>query len=128
VDQTTDNVELLPFAEIQAIFKKQMSLSYAYSAETESDQPLDYRRIIIEKIQLGYMRVQRQGRDGEYLMIPVWDFYGYEAMKFEDPVTAAQWVYFTLNADGEMEEREPYQSYLTVNAIDGSIIDRRMGY
>lgn len=57
------------------------------------------RTIEIERIELGLMRVLEPNSLDSGVLIPVWDFYG---------------------PSGE--------TYLTINAIDGSIIDRRVGY
>jgi len=56
-------------------------------------------------------------------MTPVWDFYGYESLKMQDPAAAVK-KQFTINADGEYVSNTFGKSYLTLNAIDGSVIDR----
>jgi hypothetical protein len=49
------------------------------------------------------------------LLIPVWDFRGYE--------------YVSGDIEGSyLVESNGYKSFLTINAIDGSIIDRSSGY
>lgn len=53
-------------------------------------------------------------------MIPVWDFFGKITYQTEEPGKAVQ--------DPEMTEDYLGQSFLTINAIDGSIIDRSAGY
>lgn len=53
----------------------------------------------VSKITLGYMRVRSMNAPDTYELIPVWDFF-----------------------EGE------FDSLLTVNAIDGTIIDRDYGY
>ena len=57
------------------------------------------RTIEIERIELGLMRILEPDSLDAGVIVPVWDFYG---------------------GSGE--------TYLTINAIDGSIIDRRVGY
>lgn len=57
------------------------------------------RTIGIERIELGLMRILEPDTLDTGVVVPVWDFYG---------------------GSGE--------TYLTINAIDGSIIDRRVGY
>ena len=60
------------------------------------------------------MRIMRKNKLGEYLTVPVWDFIG---------------IHQNLR-----EGAEPYtspsgdQSYVTINAIDGSSIRRDWGY
>jgi hypothetical protein len=68
----------------------------------------------ISKISLNLMRVQS---GEEYFLIPVWDFYG--------DITR-------LKKDGnetiEMKFVQDSSILMTINAIDGSIIDRHYGY
>ena len=47
------------------------------------------------------------------LLIPVWDFYGYETITY---------------ADGQTLTMPDVYSMLTINAVDGSIIDVKKGY
>ena len=64
--------------------------------------------IHIDRITFGYTRVQMRDAPERYIMIPVWDFFGMSD---------------TAN------ETEPYQydSLLTVNAMDGTIVNRSWG-
>ncbi|MCL2671740.1 MAG: DUF6034 family protein [Clostridiales bacterium] len=141
LERSAENVQLLPFEDIQAIFKSQMPMSCAllpytidgYIGQTPTKYPLLYRRIVITEIRLGYMRVLRQGTEGEYLMIPIWDFCGYDTAKLADPNDFEN-LWITLDENGEFNMNDPFlmwgnsQSYLTINAIDGSIIDRHSGF
>lgn len=120
------NVNVLQFEDIQDVFRKQIIIDNIYTSISEITTILE-RNIVIEKAKLGLMRVLRQGSENEYLMIPVWDFYGYEVITFEDPETARE-MQFDVNENGEYMLKNMYQSYLTINAIDGSIIDRQQGY
>ena len=59
--------------------------------------------IEIDRIELGLMRVYEQNNLDTGVIVPVWDFYG------------------KINGKSE-------GTYLTINAVDGSIIDRVGGY
>ena len=65
--------------------------------------------IKIEQIKLGMMRCRLS--ESRYVYLPVWDFIGDCTYKIDDI------------PDGEYNV-----SFLTINAIDGSIIDRVAGY
>lgn len=56
--------------------------------------------IAVQEVRLGYMRVREDGRERKGTMIPVWDFFG---------------------------TRKDI-SFMTINAMDGTIIDRELGY
>mgnify|MGYP005831456645 FL=1 len=63
----------------------------------------------IHEVKLGLMRITEQNSKDTGLIIPVWDFMG----TYEEKET-----FFD----------DTYTSLLTINAIDGSIIDRGLGY
>ena len=108
-----DNVVLLPFDEILRVFRSQILYHYYLDpAKPNETDPIFH--MVITDIRFSYSRVKRQNADTYYL-IPVWDFMGYG---YDDdiPNTAL------------LQERYAHQSFLTINAIDGSIIDRNLGY
>lgn len=112
-----ENVELKPFDEIKQIFKQQI-LYHVYEEDGKADT------LKINQVRLGYMAVPEKGDISNYRMIPVWDFIGpsfsdEEYAKITDPKNNEEGATVIPNED---------ISYLTVNAIDGSIIDRNLGY
>ena len=74
----------------------------------------------IERIELGLMRIAQPGSD-EYLVVPVWDFYG-------STILSSERASYTDEEYWQKINHFYGRSFLTVNAIDGSIIDRKMGY
>jgi hypothetical protein len=58
------------------------------------------------------------------MMIPVWDFFGEYVSKFKDKDS----TFMPLNANNELITMQYGYSFLAINAIDGSIIDRSLGY
>ena len=69
----------------------------------------------INEVRLGYMRVREDGNAGEATMIPVWDFIGTRSITYEGEEAA-------------YDESSVFNSWITVNALDGTIIDRDLGY
>ncbi|MFA5675793.1 MAG: DUF6034 family protein [Christensenellales bacterium] len=110
------NVPLLPFNEIQEKAKQQLILSAPFIDEVN----VISNKIHIDKITLGMTCIQSQNNDGEYLLVPVWDFFGYSVTKYKQGCGDPAY----LNENNEMTENELGHSYLTINAIDGSIIHR----
>lgn len=98
------NVALLDFTEIQYIFEKQM-----FYQRTWTFPGMKNTTIRIEKVKLGMMRVRL--RENKYIYLPVWDFIG-------------DLTYVSDGVEGGMYN----VSFLTLNAIDGSVIDRGVGY
>ncbi len=98
----------------------------------EADQMLDENRakihennIIIDDIKLGYMRVTTGPEDYNYTLVPVWDFIGRESIRLDVTNKKSGEVFET---ETEMPEYGDCHSFLTINAIDGTVINRRKGY
>lgn len=101
-----DGIFLLPFSEIQSIFESAVSESVM---SFQNEYGLQISQITVDHVQFGYARVSDTGSDGE-LLIPVWDFYG--------PWDEISEVVDSTDKRGE-------KSWLTVSAIDGTILERR---
>ena len=96
----TEDSSLIPFSEVEKIFEKMIAVKYA---NTQSI-------IAIENIRFGYARVAEQNQSGSALLVPAWDFFG----------TISDFNGISLSDYGT--------SLITINAIDGSIIDLARGY
>lgn len=104
-EQLVDHVELMSFPEIIEIFGQMMPIRY----ENSSD------KITVNKITLGYAKIYDPGLDSATgLLVPVWDFFGTRETTLADGQTHT-WTDFTT-------------SFLTINAADGTVIDRGLGY
>ena len=102
-----ENVALLPLEDILDVFKQQIFRSiYLDPAEKGKTETHEY--MTITRIVLSYMMVKKKDASNERYLLPVWDFMGYTS--------------------GPSKEWFSGQSLLTINAIDGSIIDRNAGY
>ncbi len=99
-----ENVPLLPFSQIMEIFSGVAPMSIASAERAESNL------LSIDRIVLGYMCVPIKSDVTRYQMIPVWDFFG------------------DRTVNGKSHVDEVMESWLTINAIDGTVIDREYGY
>jgi hypothetical protein len=125
----TENIPLLPFKKIMERFNQQIFISGAWGQDIlpngEDDEVIiESKNICIDKISLGLARIKRQDHNGEYLLVPVWNFYGTDTTKYKE----TKCVEFYTNENYEVVSRIFGHSFLTINAIDGSIIDRSLGY
>ena len=101
---------VLPFDEILRVFSGTF-----LSTNTWSDVALDAQRCYeIGEIRFGYTRIREQSVYDKGLLVPAWDFYGTR-------------IYEPGNDAGEIPCL-PDRSIFTINAIDGTIIDRAQGY
>lgn len=106
--ETLDSdVEIMSFDEIKSVFEKQMPLQvYSENANLE---------IVIKKVSLTLMPVLMKNSK-DMVTVPVWNFLGYH-----------------YNPD-DMEQKQKtidanfLCTYLTINAIDGSVINSAQGY
>ena len=107
----TENVKLMDFNSIIKIYEQMMEVSNADITEFEAN-----RTYHIKKIVLGYARIYDPTTDSDTgLLVPVWDFFGG----------------FDAEGDGFSEKNNgeySTQSFMTINAIDGTVIDRELGY
>jgi hypothetical protein len=102
-----EKATLLPFEQIKKIFENMILTKYGASGTEEAESA----SINITSVRLGLTRVAEQNNNAYGLLVPAWDFFG---------------VYDTGN--GYPIGYDGFESLLTINAVDGSIIDRQVGY
>lgn len=109
----TENVKLMDFDSIIHIYEQMMEVSNADIVNYEAK-----RTYHIRNIRFGYTRIYDPAADNDTgLLVPVWDFFGsFDSTDLGGTVTN--------RGSGERST----QSFLTINAIDGSVIDRSIGY
>ena len=109
----TENLNLLPFSEIMKTYEKMMVVTNADNMEYEKSRVYDVDRIV-----LGYARIYEPSTDPHTgLLVPVWDFFGSRKVEGD----------YDGNSYSDITDY-PNWSFLTINAVDGSIIDRDLGY
>lgn len=107
----TENVELMDFDNIIEIYEQMMEISNADISEFEKS-----RTYHIKKITLGYSRIYDPTVDNTSgILVPVWDFFGGFDIENDE---------YSEKNSGEHSQ----QSFMTINAIDGTVIDRELGY
>jgi len=112
METITENASLLPYAQIQSIFERMMPIVFSHYNAADLAATCS---VSINRITLGYMRIKEQNADGSGLIVPVWDFFG-SYFRSDDP------------AGTSLRGSDGFESVLTINAINGSIIDRTSGY
>lgn len=119
-----ENAKLLPFETIQEKARKAFGRIMYPGWGGDGDKVL-YYRIIINDIRLGYMNIKRAG--GGYSTIPVWDFFGYYYGGYASQESSG-WADLDENNEHMFSAHGGATSMLTLNAIDGSIVRRAVGY
>ncbi len=111
-EQRMENVQMLSFPEIADIFAQIIQIQNADMGNT------DERKITITKIALGDMRIYDPSVDSTIgTLVPVWDFFGFQ----EHAGTYEGESYYSKEAYSN-------RSFLTINAADGTIVNRSLGY
>ena len=105
-----ENVTLLPFDDILRIFGSIAPLSIQSEERDVEKDRLPYANTWhIKEIRLGYMPVLVKDGGGTWELRPVWDFFGIRTTAFT-------------------YDDRPCNVALTIDAIDGTVIDRSYGY
>jgi len=105
---TVQACSLLPFEKIIEIFEKMVLIVDNNADSLNRDQTYS-----ITSIRLGMVSVPEQNGEGGY-MVPCWDFMG-------DPFALSEFPEFWQDMGWSLDGSH---SFLTINAIDGSIIRR----
>ena len=100
----TEDSALLCFDDIMDIFEKMYLVQNDGLNEDDT----------ITDIRLGYVRIRQQDVSDSGLLVPAWDFFGSVCQHVE--------------GEDDQDVYDPYRSLLTINAIDGTVIDRNLGY
>lgn len=114
-ETVVEDATLLSFEEILHIFKTMLPITLDPVTAKEFYHAVDIK---IDHIQLEYQRITEQNSIENGLLVPVWNFYGTRTNKEQSGEVSTENNGFF----------DPQQCFLTINAIDGSIIDAEMGY
>lgn len=106
METVVDKANMKTFDEIKDIFEQMVLVTNAQT-DADSEAPQGNVTVQIDRVVLGYARISEADSFDTGLLVPVWDF--------EGTITD---VYGNMDSG----------SVLTINAVDGSIIDRVVGY
>ena len=122
VETVTENAVILPFDKIMDVFESMIKVEYeAFLKMWEGNGgEMD---ITIDKLELCLVRVREQNSEATGLLVPAWVFYGNNKVVHSNGSVS----YDLAHGSGSTWNKEPFP-VLTINAIDGSIIDLGKGY
>ena len=104
----SESAALKPFSEIAEIAESTLPLAY----ETHTARSyIEKTNVVIDRVTLSLQRISDQSQFDGGLLVPVWNFYG---------------SYTDSRIHGETETL--CGTMLSINAVDGSVIDVRAGY
>lgn len=105
-----DQSHLMTLDEIIAVLEKMMAVIYEPQSKADMVAALTFH---IDQVKLELVRVSEQNATENGLLIPAWRFYGEKRVEY--------------SGENALNSSE-YGCFLTVNAIDGSVIDIQKGY
>ena len=110
------SVSIISLDEAKEIFLKQMEYMLTYKFDETNISASNYLivedcDIVITQVKLGYTKLLMQDSKDDYKLIPTWSFMGYDTLRVDE---------------GNIVGAET--AYLTVNALDGTIVDRGLMY
>lgn len=110
-ETVTEDAALLPFTEVVEIAKKLFTIKYEADAAYEHVESI---AIAIDRVELSLQRIAEQDNFSAGLLVPVWNFYG----------TCSE----TAGGRHDRYTNTNRGSFLSINAVDGSVIDLNKGY
>ena len=114
LERSSDAVRILPLEDAIDVFEKRIGIVYADSFDRVQIEDPSIR---VTEIRLGLTRVLEQNAPNRAYLVPSWTFFGIEHLTSYNNMSGFEGFGF----DGTT-------AVLTVNAIDGSVIDRNAGY
>jgi hypothetical protein len=120
-ETVVENATLMPFDDIAAKFEQQMQLKWEPQAKDEYTTDIAFA---VDHVSLEYQRVAEQNETGTGLLVPVWNFYGTSVTTYNLGDTSDG----SDTADARKSGFSEPVSLMTINAVDGSIIDIVQGY
>jgi hypothetical protein len=118
-------IKLLDFDKVMDKFNEQIFIKNPYYSGKVKDGNVIGREVHINKVRLGYMPVY-SGSGEEIIFVPVWDFFGEELTTYKEGIGGDLAEF--LDENNQKLDDMGTKSVLTINAIDGSVIDRNFGY
>lgn len=113
-----ERANLLPFSSILTVAKNML---FVANEPRETDlSNYDAFLIQIDRITLSLQRIPNANSVVDGVLIPVWNFYGQEGYTLSGGVEMHRLTSESIGLDEE--------PYLSINAIDGSVINKTLGY
>lgn len=113
----TEDVPLLDFETVRQTFEDNMKYKFAWEPTFDNIPKDATTTITIHTVELNLMMTLEKDNMGNYIMIPVWDFVGDQEYDQE-----------LISHEGYPQLGQKNVAVLTINAIDGTVINREQGY
>ena len=119
VGDVSGNVPLMDFASIKDIFENYCRYKYTWTYRNDAlagDATPDVT-LNVKRVEMNIMAIPEKDNPDSYITVPVWDFIADLSLNEKSPTQ-----------EGGFDEGEKDVSILTINAMNGTVIDREQGY
>lgn len=114
----TENTQLMSFQDISDIFAKMIFVKNHFWLEANEENGFVLNHNVnVDRVELNLMRIRDKNNYSEGTLIPVWDFWAKTSVSPEDE-----------SKRNYVDTSAYYEVVLTINAIDGTVIERELGY
>jgi beta-lactamase regulating signal transducer with metallopeptidase domain len=119
IEDVAEDVPLKDFDSIKKIFEDycRYKFTWTYRNDALKDDATPSVTLSVKRVEMNLMVIPEKDNLENYITVPVWDFIGDMTL---DGNAATQ--------EGSIDEGMQNVSILTINAIDGTVIDREQGY
>lgn len=107
------SAKMLPWSDIQNIFESMIVIQASPAAKSRPDG--ETLTFVLDRVELSLQRIIEQNSYTTGLLVPVWNFYG-------------RYRYDKIDGTSNYTAEIPFWPQLSVNAIDGSVINMLQGY
>lgn len=116
IETVAEDTQLMPIDEIQEIFEQQCRNEFSWVPQNDAliEQPTV--TLNVKRVELNFMVIQEKDNPESYISVPVWDFIADEVYDWE-----------AVSQDGYPDVGLKNVSIMTINAIDGTVIDQEQG-
>lgn len=128
VNKLAAGVELKSFDEIMDIFNQQAAIEGCF-ADAGLEELVVGRSVEVDEIKLDYMPTIWKDHPDQLIFVPVWDFFGSETTTYDEnfPDKEHSDLYASLDENYQRRNDMGDQAILTINALDGTIMQRLPG-
>ena len=119
VENVASDVPLKDFDTVREIFENycRYKFTWTYRNDALAEDATPAVTLKVKRIEMNFMVIPEKDNFESYIMVPVWDFIADMTLDEEQ-----------MSQEGFLDEGQRDVSILTINAIDGTVIDREQGY
>lgn len=119
IEDVSNDVPLMDFDSVRDIFEDYCRYKFAWTYRNDAlaGDTTPPVTLNVKKVELNVMVTPEKDNLDNYITVPVWDFVADMTLEGDG-----------MSQDGFIDEGQKNVSILTINAINGTVIDRQLGY